>query len=34
MKMMDEGKNLKEMRSQIEGKYSKYGPPTPTAPVP
>jgi hypothetical protein len=30
MKMMDEGKSLKEMRWQIEQTYSKYGPPTPT----
>ena len=34
MKMMDQGKSLKEMRSQIEKTYSKYGPPTPTPPVP
>jgi len=32
--MMDQGKALKEMRAQIEKKYSKYGPPTPTPPVP
>ncbi len=32
MKMMDEGKSLKEMRAQIEKTYSKYGPPTPTLP--
>jgi hypothetical protein len=31
---MDEGKSLKEMRAQIETKYSKYGPSTPTPPVP
>jgi hypothetical protein len=28
MKMMDQGKSLKEMRAQIEKTYSKYGPPT------
>jgi hypothetical protein len=33
MKMMDEGKSLKEMRAQIEKTYSKYGPSTPTPPV-
>jgi hypothetical protein len=32
--MMDEGKSLKEMRAHIEQKYSKYGSPTPTPPVP
>ena len=30
MKMMDQGKSLKEMRAQIEKTYAKYGPPTPT----
>jgi hypothetical protein len=34
MKMMDQGKPLKEIRSYIERTYSKYGPPTPTPPVP
>jgi hypothetical protein len=34
MKMIDEGKSLKEMRAHVEHKYSKYGPPTPTPPVP
>jgi len=29
MKMVDEGKILKEMRAQIEKTYSKYGPPPP-----
>jgi len=33
MKMIDQGKSLKEMRTQIELTYSKFGPPTPT-PVP
>jgi hypothetical protein len=32
MKMMDDGKTLKEMRAQIEKTYSKYGPPTPPMP--
>jgi len=30
MKMIDQGKSLKEMRAQIEKKYSKFGSPTPT----
>jgi hypothetical protein len=34
MKMMDEGKTLKEMRATIDKTYSKYGEPTPTPPVP
>ena len=34
MKMMDERKSLNAMRAQIEKDYSKYGPPTPTPPVP
>jgi hypothetical protein len=34
MKMMDEGKRLKEMRAAIDATYSKYAPPTPTPPVP
>jgi hypothetical protein len=33
MKMMDEGKRLKEMRAYIEEKYSHNGPSTPTPPV-
>jgi hypothetical protein len=32
--MMGEGKTLKEMRQTIDSTYSKYGPPTPTPPVP
>jgi hypothetical protein len=32
--MMDQGKTPKAMRAQIETTYSKYGPPTPTPPVP
>jgi hypothetical protein len=34
MKMMDEGKTLKQMRAYIDLTYSKYGEPTPTPPVP
>jgi len=34
MKMIDEGESLKAIRAQIEKPYSKYGPPTPTPPVP
>jgi len=34
MRMIDDGKTLKEMRAQNEKSYSKYGPPTPTPPVP
>jgi hypothetical protein len=34
MKMIEQGKTLKQMRAEIEQKYSKYGPPTPTLPVP
>jgi len=34
MKMTDEGKSLKAMRAEIEKKYSQYGAPTPTPPVP
>lgn len=30
----DQGKSLKQMRAQIDKTYSKYGPPTPTPPVP
>jgi hypothetical protein len=32
--MLDEGKPLKEIRAYIDGKYAKYGPSTPTPPVP
>jgi hypothetical protein len=34
MKMIDDGRSLKQMRAQIEKDHSKYGPPTPTPPVP
>jgi len=32
--MMDEGKRLKDIRAYIDKNYSRYGPPTPTPPVP
>jgi hypothetical protein len=32
--MLDEGKTLKQIRANIDQKYGKYGPPTPTPPVP
>jgi len=34
MKMMDQGKRLKDIRAYIEKTYSQYGPSTPTPPVP
>jgi hypothetical protein len=34
MKMMDEGKRLKDIRAYIDKTYSRYGPSTPTPPVP
>ena len=34
IKVIDDEKSLKEMRAQIEKTYSKFGPPTPTPPVP
>jgi hypothetical protein len=34
MRTRDEGKPLKEIRTYIELKYSRYGPPTPPPPVP
>jgi hypothetical protein len=33
MRMLDEGKPLKDIRATIEKTYSKYGPTTPTPPV-
>lgn len=33
MRMLDEGKPLKEIRAAVEKTYSKYGPSTPTPPV-
>ena len=34
MRMLDQGKPLKEIRTYIDRTYSRYGPPTPTSPVP
>jgi hypothetical protein len=34
MKMMDEGKRLKDIRAYVEKTYSHYGLSTPTPPVP
>jgi hypothetical protein len=34
MKMMDDGKGLKDIRAYIEKTYSHNGPSTPTPPVP
>ncbi len=34
MHMLDEGNAVKTIRAAIEKKYSKYGPTTPTPPVP
>jgi len=34
MRMMDEGKHLKEIRAYIEKTYRHYGKSTPTPPVP
>ncbi|MBI4536660.1 MAG: hypothetical protein HY712_01735 [candidate division NC10 bacterium] len=33
MRLLDEGKPLKEIRSVIEKTYSRFGPSTPTPPV-
>jgi hypothetical protein len=33
MRMLDEGKQLKEIRAVIEKTYSRFGPATPTPPV-
>ena len=32
--MLDQGKPLKEIRTYVDQTYSRYGPPTPTPPVP
>jgi hypothetical protein len=32
MRLMKEGKSLKEIRAYIDAEYSKYGPPTDTEP--
>ena len=33
MRMLDEGKLLKDIRNYVEATYSKHGPSTPTPPV-
>ena len=33
MRMLDEGKSLKEMRTYVDVKYSRFGPATPTPAV-
>ena len=33
MRLMQEGKDLKEIRAYIDGEYSQYGPPTDTEPI-
>jgi hypothetical protein len=33
MRMLDDGKALKEIRTYVEATYSKHGPSTPTPPV-
>lgn len=33
MRLLREGKDLKEIRAYIDAEYSKYGPPTNTQPV-
>jgi hypothetical protein len=33
MRLMRDGKDLKEIRAYIDAEYSKYGPPTDTKPV-
>jgi len=34
MRMLDEGKSLKEIRAYVDRSYSRFGPSTPTPPVP
>jgi len=34
MRMLDEGKPLKEIRAYVDRTYSRFGPSTPTPPVP
>lgn len=34
MRMLDEGKSLKEIRAYVDKSYSRFGPSTPTPPVP
>jgi hypothetical protein len=34
MRLLQEGKELKEIRAYIDAEYSQYGPPTDTDPIP
>ncbi len=34
MRLLDKGTSLKDIRAYVDGTYSRYGPPTPTPPVP
>ena len=34
MRLLREGKELKEIRTYIDAEYSQYGPPTDTQPIP
>jgi hypothetical protein len=34
MRLLDKGTPLKEIRAYIDGKYGKFGPSTPTPPIP
>jgi hypothetical protein len=34
MRLLREGKDLKEIRAYVDAAYSKYGPPTDTEPIP
>lgn len=34
MRMLDEGKTLKDIRAYVDTTYSHFGPSTPTPPVP
>jgi len=34
MRLLQEGKELKEIRTYIDAEYSQYGPPTDTQPIP
>ncbi len=34
MRMLDQGKSLKDIRAYVDRTYSRFGPSTPTPPVP
>lgn len=34
MRMLDEGKTLRDIRTYVDRTYSRFGPSTPTPPVP